>query len=198
MAKQAPLRNRGALALALLLMLFNCRPQTSPAIPAVFVVADQPGWQHRDGRLWWHDTLFSGWQYQLWAPGDTAFVGGFSEGRAEGFHRHWYSGHRPKEIRHFQRGWQEGEQRGWFDSGKPAFVYQFGNDVYDGVRKEWYPNGQPALDGHYQHGQENGWQRQWFANGVLKVNYVARHGRNYGFTGVKNCVNVWDSVTVSH
>ncbi|CAN5598553.1 hypothetical protein BH09BAC4_BH09BAC4_04780 [soil metagenome] len=200
MAKQAQLRNKVGFAIGLLLLLVGCHHSTPAivSIPNVYALADQPGWQRQEGRLWLKKELFSGWQYQLWPNGDTAFVGAFREGRAEGKHRHWHANHQPKEVRQYQNGWQQGEQRGWYESGKPAFIYHFQNDVYEGSLKEWYPNGRLARNGNYHEGHENGPQKIWFAEGVLKANYVARNGRNYGFTGVKNCVNVWDSLTGSH
>lgn len=200
MANQVLLRSRLGQLVALFLGFYGCRPANpaSSVIPTIYVSTEQSGWQKREGRMWRNDTLFSGWQYQLSPARDTLFVGAFNQGQAEGFHRQWYANRQLREIRHYQKGWQEGEQRGWFESGRQAFFYQFRNDQYEGIRKEWYRNGQPALYGHYHDGQESGVQQQWFANGVLKVNYVARNGRNYGFTGVKNCVNVWDSIAVSH
>ncbi len=199
MAKRAPLRN-SLYHWLLLALCAGCQPekQAPTAIPARYVSVDVPGWQQRSGNLWLNDTLFSGWQFQPTPAGDTLFCGGYLAGKAEGIHRQWYASGGLKEARHFHAGWQQGEQHGWHESGKPAFVYHFKNDVYEGSRKEWYANGKPALDGNYHEGQENGRQRQWFDNGSLKVNYEARNGRNYGFTGVKNCVNVWDSITVSH
>lgn len=199
MAHRARLRSKFGLLAALCAGLGGCQPSPpeTPFIPGLFVAASQPGWQQREGRLWLKNELFSGWQYQLWPTGDTAFAGAFREGKAEGFHRYWYVTRQPQEIRHFQNGWQEGEQRGWHELGTPAFVYRFRNDVYHGSVKEWLPNGQLVQDGNYEAGQESGLQRQWFADGSLKANYVVRNGRNYGFTGVKNCVNVWDSMAVA-
>ncbi|MFD2932367.1 toxin-antitoxin system YwqK family antitoxin [Spirosoma flavum] len=200
MAKQALLPNKLVSIAGLILCLFDCQQSTpkTVAIPGVFVSVDQSGWQKTEGNLWLTDTLFSGWQYQLWPTGDTAFVCGFNQGKAEGLHRQWYPNHRPKESRHYRKGWQEGEQRGWFPSGRQAFIYHFQNDVYEGNVNEWYSNGRPARTSDYHEGHENGLQRLWYADGSLKANYVARNGRNYGFTGVKNCVNVWDSLIVSH
>lgn len=200
MANQVLLRNRLGWFISLLVGMSSCHPAnpTTVVIPPVYVSTQQAGWQKREGRVLLNSTLFSGWQYQLDADHDTIFVGSYLQGKAEGFHRQWYANHQLKEVRHYQKGWQEGEQRGWFESGKRAFLYQFRNDVYEGSRKEWYTNGKPALYGNYHDGKEQGLQQQWFANGSLKVNYVARNGRNYGFTGVKNCVNVWDSIPVSH
>jgi len=200
MAKQAPLRNK---AYWLLFGLFGagCQPQPEQpavAVPSVYQPTRQAGWQRRSGRLWLSGKPFSGWQYELGPANDTLFVGAYVDGKAEGEHRFWHPNHRLKESRRFRNGWQEGPQRGWFESGKPAFVYHFRNDVYEGSRKEWYPNGQPARDGNYQNGQEAGRQQQWFADGSLKANYAVRNGRAYGFTGVKNCVNVWDSIAVTH
>jgi hypothetical protein len=200
MGRRAPLRSRFGGVAALLFLLAGCR-QTAPdtgTIPPMYVSAELAGWQKREGKLWRHDTLFSGWQYQLQTRGDTVFIGAFIKGKAEGTHRHWYPNHQRKEIRRYSHGWQEGEQRGWYESGRPAFIYQFQQDVYEGRRQEWYANGRPAQDGHYHQGQENGLQRMWYADGSIKVNYVARSGRNYGFTGVKNCVNVWDSIPTAH
>lgn len=184
----------------LLIIITACqsRQQTPPAIPTRYVDSDVPGWQQRAGSLWLNDSLFSGWQIHSTPTGDTLFCGSYLAGKAEGVHRQWYASGRLREERHYHTGWQEGEQRGWHESGKRAFVYQFKNDVYEGPRTEWYANGKPALAGNYHEGQEVGLQRQWFDNGTLKVNYEVRNGRHYGFTGVKNCVNVWDSITVTH
>lgn len=199
MARLAPLRNSVWL-LWLSLTLINCQSQQpgTASIPNVLVSANVPGWQQHEGKIWLDKKPFSGRQYQCTPSGDTLFSGTYLDGKPEGIHRHWYATGQLKEVRQYRNGWQEGEQRGWHESGKLAFVYQFKNDVYEGTRKEWYTNGKPALEGHYHEGQENGIQRQWFDTGSLKVNYEARNGRNYGFTGVKNCVNVWDSITVSH
>lgn len=199
MARQVPSRN-SFLLVVLLVILLSCHTQhtgTLP-IPNVAVSANVPGWQQREGKLWLNGRLFSGLHYQCTATGDTLFAGTYLDGKSEGIHRQWYATGRLKEIRQYRNSWQEGEQRGWHESGKPAFVYQFKNDVYEGSRKEWYTNGKPALTGNYHNGQEQGLQRQWFDSGRLKVNYEARNGRNYGFTGVKNCVNVWDSIAVPH
>ncbi|GAB3944837.1 hypothetical protein GCM10028805_12920 [Spirosoma harenae] len=200
MVKRAQSLSNFFLVVSLLLTFFQCQQKTPEAtsIPGVFESVDQDAWTHANGQLLLKNKPFSGWQYQLWTNGDTAYVGAFSEGKAEGIHRQWYANHKPKEVRQYRNGWQEDEQRGWHESGKPSFVYRFQNDVYEGNVKEWYVNGQPARDGNYHEGQEAGSQRQWFADGTLKFNYVARNGRNYGFTGVKNCVNVWDSISVSH
>ncbi|GAB3687654.1 hypothetical protein GCM10027592_01490 [Spirosoma flavus] len=200
MANRARLLSKLVGTVFLLLLLCQCRQQTDErsAIPSVFANANQTGWQRSEGRLFLNDRPFSGWQYALSDEGDTTFVGAFIEGKAEGQHRSWYVGRKLKEVRQYKNGWQEGARTGWFQSGKPAFVYHFRNDVYEGNRKEWLANGRLIFDGNYSQGQEEGRQQQWFADGSLKMNYVVRNGRTYGFTGVKDCVNVWDSITVAH
>ncbi len=198
MVKQAPLHSKYHL-IWLLLALMGCGHQQPKATapPSIFVSVNRPGWQRHNGQLWLENKPFSGYQFECGPTGDTLFVGSYQAGRAEGAHRYWYENRQLKEVRHYHNNWQQGEQRGWHQSGKQAFVYHFLNDVYEGRRQEWYPNGKPARNGHYHEGQENGLQQIWFANGALRANYVARAGRNYGFTGVKNCTNVWDSVHVS-
>ncbi|MBO0934408.1 toxin-antitoxin system YwqK family antitoxin [Fibrella aquatilis] len=195
MAKWARLRSKWLLSGGLLVVGLGCQ-QSGPSlsVSARWVSSTQPGWHRFDGRLWLTDTLFSGWQYTLHPTGDSAFVGGYVAGRAEGIHRHWYANGRLRESRQYQNGWQEGEQLGWYESGRRAYRYSFRQDVYDGPLLEWYANGQLAREGHYEAGHEQGAQRAWFANGRLKANYEARQGRNYGFTGVKHCVNVRDSI----
>ena len=197
MAKQAPFLNSWWLIGGLLLAGFGCQKRTpSLTVPARFVTSSQPGWQRRDGRLWLADTLFNGWRYVLHATGDTAFVGAYHEGREEGLHCQWYANGQRKEARNYQNGWQEGEQRGWYETGNQAFSYTFRQDVYQGLVREWYANGRLAREGHYHEGHEVGLQRVWFADGSVKANYEARNGRNYGFTGVKRCVNVRDSIAI--
>ncbi|WP_460951475.1 toxin-antitoxin system YwqK family antitoxin [Spirosoma daeguense] len=200
MANRALFRNKLVGLTGLLLILCQCRQKTaeSPIIPSIFSNSNLTGWQRSEGRLWLNNKPFSGWQYSLSTSGDTTFMGAYFDGKAEGQHRSWYENRKQKEVRQYKNGWQEGEQRGWFESGKPAFVYHFQNDMYQGNRKEWLANSRLIYDGNYREGQEEGAQRQWFADGSLKMNYVVRNGRTYGFTGVKNCVNVWDSITVAH
>jgi hypothetical protein len=162
---------------------------TAPAIPAVYVSADSTGWQPHNAETWYQGKPFSGWQYQLLANGDTAFVGAFWAGKAEGNHRFWHTNGTRRQIRHYQNGWQEGRQYGWYESGKRAFVYCFKNDVYEGPVTDWFTDGKLARKMQYHNGQEDGPQTMWFSDGSLKANYVVRNGRNYGLTGVKNCAN---------
>lgn len=180
--------------------LFGCQTknhQKSVVIPSVFVAIDQPDWQQKEGKLLYKNTQFDGWQYQLHANGDTAFVGAFLHGKPEGTHTQRYENKQLKEVRHYENGWQEGTQQGWYADGKPRFLYKFKNDVYQGIVKQWYPSGRLSVHFNYEQGQEAGRQQMWYSDGNLKANYVARNGRNYGLTGVKNCENVWDSVKVS-
>ncbi|MEZ0607531.1 toxin-antitoxin system YwqK family antitoxin [Fibrella sp. WM1] len=198
MARQAPLRDSGLVAwlIALLALgLPGCGAE--PSIPHVFVNSAAAGWQWRDGQLWLNNNRFSGWQYSLYPTGDTAFVGAYWQGKAEGVHRKRYANGQLREWRHYRHGWQEGEQRGWYANGKPEFTAQCQHDVYEGKLNEWFPNGRLARRGTYHEGHEEGPQQLWFDNGTLKANYEAREGRLYGFTGVKNCENVWDSIRVA-
>lgn len=199
MARRALFRSKWLLA-ALVALNCACRHSgdKAPSIPHRFVAADRTGWQRQNGQLWLVNTPFSGWQYALYPNGDTAFVGAFREGKAEGMHRQWYENRQLREVRRYNNGSQEGEQRGWYATGKPAFVYHFHNDVYEGTATQWFPNGQLAQVFTYHGGHEAGKQQLWYENGKLRANYVARNGRHYGLTGVKNCINVWDSVRVAH
>ncbi|GAA4415835.1 hypothetical protein GCM10023187_46690 [Nibrella viscosa] len=202
MAKQAPFRSKTWLLLAALAVgQTACRQatgETDTTIPNRLVSAEQPGWQRQNGLVWFNNEPFSGRQYALYANGDTVFVGAFRQGKAEGIHRQWYENRQPREVRRYVNGAQEGEQRGWYEDGKPAFVYHFRHDVYEGTATQWFPNGHLAQIFTYRDGREDGRQQLWYEDGTLRANYVARNGRHYGLTGVKNCVNVWDSIQVAH
>lgn len=194
MAPKALLPNKLAVWLLVITVAVvgGCQPgpsTTVPLIPAVYVAADGPGWQPHNAEMWYNGKPFSGWQYQLSANGDTAFVGAFWAGKAEGNHRFWHPTGKLRQIRHYQNGWQEGKQVGWYESGKRAFVYCFKNDVYEGSVVDWFADGKMARQMHYHDGQEAGLQTMWFSDGSLKANYEVRNGRNYGLTGIKNCVN---------
>lgn len=194
MAKQVLLRAKVGLVLWLMLSACEQPPADNPVIPTIFVSSDTPGWQRREGRLWLNNRLFSGWQYQCRASGDTAFVGAYFRGKAEGEHWSWHENRHVKEIRQYRNGWQEGQQRGWHASGSQAFLFLFLHDVYEGPVREWYPDGRTARSMNYHKGQEDGRQQMWFADGSIQANYVVRKGRTYGLTGVKNCVTVSDSL----
>ncbi|MCY7356010.1 MAG: SCO family protein [Rudanella sp.] len=90
MARLAPLRSKFSWYLLLFLTACQSRPADQVAIPTLFVSVDAPGWQRREGRLWLQDALFSGWQYQCRAAGDTVFVGSYWAGKPEGMHRAWH------------------------------------------------------------------------------------------------------------
>lgn len=138
---------------------------------------------------------YSGVVYDLYPNSDTMFVYSFMHGKQEGRNIEWYPSGRLKEVRWYHDNRKEGVHKGWYENGKLKFVANYRRDIYDGSVKEWLESGQLFKDFHYKNGQEAGAQRMYWADGKIRANYQCINGRNYGLTGVKNCVSVWaDSV----
>ena len=47
---------------------------------------------------------------------------------------------------------------------------------------------------NYKNGYEHGQQKIWYPDGRIKSNYIIKNGRRYGLLGIKNCINVSDSI----
>lgn len=162
-------------------------------VPSVYINADR-NFKTQQGITSLDNKPFSGWQFALYENKDTAFVMPYYNGKENGISKAWYQNKQVKEIRLFEQGKKTGVHQGWWPDGSPRFEYHFANDIYEGNVKEWNEAGLLFKDFNYKNGQENGLQKQFFSDGSIQFNYEARNGRNYGWTGVKNCVNVKDSL----
>ncbi len=175
------------------IVAYNCG-QNGNVAPAVFFNQSQHFFQTKQGITYLNDQPFSGRQFGLYENGDTAFITPYCDGKENGIAKAWYENKQLKEIRKYKRGKKTGTHSGWWPGGQQKFCFSYRDDVYEGEVKEWYSSGSLFKWFHYKNGQEEGLQQQYFANGSPQFNYVAKEGRNYGLTGVKNCVNVRDIV----
>jgi antitoxin component YwqK of YwqJK toxin-antitoxin module len=123
---------------------------------------------------------------------DTLSVDHFINGKKQGLSRIWYPNRQLKEIRFFDKGRYEGEHKGWWENGRQKFIYHYRNDVFDGNVKEWQSDGLLFRDFNFENGYEHGMQRMWYSNGKIKANYCATGTRQYGLTGTKHCINVFE------
>ena len=163
---------RIALVLWLFISLqFSCSNKNIE-IPAIFILQSDPSFTIKNGKLFYKNHFFSGWQYNLYASGDTA------------------------KIISFYKGKKQGLEKAWWENNRVKFIYHFSNDVYEGNVKEWYESGQLYRDFNYHNGHEYGQQKAYKSDGRLKVNYIIKEGRKYGLTGVKNCVTVGDADSI--
>lgn len=151
------------------------------------VLVTDPGIVHRDGAVYYHDSLFNGYLVALYdqdvEKSRTPYLAGKKHGRAEA----WYPDGTKMEERFWVNGLKEGEHRGWWDDGTLRYVYHFVDDVHEGAAQEWYADGAPYRDFNYVSGQEEGTQKMWNADGTFKANYVIRDGRRFGSIGAKPC-----------
>ncbi len=163
---------RIALVLWLFISLqFSCSNE-EVNIPSVFILQNSPSFTIKNGMLLYNKKVFSGWQYSLYANGDTAKIISFYNGKKQGL------------------------EKAWWENNRVKFIYHFSNDVYEGNVKEWYESGQLYRDFYYHNGHEFGQQKAYKSDGRIKVNYIIKEGRKYGLTGVKNCVTVGDADSI--
>ncbi|MBA4853106.1 toxin-antitoxin system YwqK family antitoxin [Emticicia sp. BO119] len=186
---------------SLYLLLGSCNPTTSQfqtaqiAIPDSYVLENDAAFAHNQGVLYYWQKPFSGWQYSLYANGDTARVIPFYEGREEGYSKTWYPDRILAEQRFYVKGRKEGLHQAWWENGQLKFIYQFNNDEHEGVQQAWAINGKLIQQFNYLKGHEEGHQQAWFDDGTLKSNYVIKNGRRFGLPGVKNCMSELENNT---
>ena len=197
MERLARLRIKLILVASISLWLLNSCERQKPSekiagnIPAIFVHSSHRDLKQKEGSLYYKNQSFSGWQYELFANGDTAMIVPFYQGKEHGCARQWYPNRKLKEQRWYEAGEKTGEHLAWWENGNRRFIYHFENGVYEGNQQEWNEAGALYRNANYEKGKEKGLQQLWRYDGKLIANYVARNGRNFGLTGVKNCKSVW-------
>lgn len=163
-------------------------------VPLAYQDALSDSFYIHQGILYFNNKRFSGIQYSLYQPGDTAFIKPYMNGLEEGVTKKWYNNKQLAEERLYIDGKKEGIHKGWWDNGNKKFEFEVSNDEYTNEFKEWSSNGLLLKLFHYKNGQENGSQQLFYENGKIKANYVILNGKRYGLLGTKNCKNVSDSI----
>ncbi len=148
---------------------------------------------HQD-TLYYQDKKYSGYIYDRFENGDSAFVGSYLNGMEEGVFKKWYRNNQLGEYRTYHSGKKVGKHVGFWEDGQPKFDFNFIAGELHGESNEWYPNGQAYKAFHYKMGYENGSQKMWWENGIIRANYVVRQGRRYGLIGMKLCMTPQDSI----
>jgi antitoxin component YwqK of YwqJK toxin-antitoxin module len=143
----------------------------------------------RQDTVLYNSKRFSGYIYQLFPTGDTAFVLTYLNGLQEGKSKKWYPNRQLKEERFYAAGHKQGLQMGWWPDGKPKFIFEANNDDYAGAFKEWFSSGKIAKYFYYQNGHEQGSQKAWWPDGTIRANYVILNGEKFGLFGQKLCIN---------
>jgi len=142
-----------------------------------------------NGVIEYHHKPLTGFVYDVSAKGDTLLSARYSVGQEDGWARKWYPNHQLAEERFYAHGKRENTHRAWWPNGKLRFQYNYANDLMQGSEEEWFESGAPYRKLVYKAGYEDGKQTVWNFDGALFANYVAKDGRNYGLTGVMNCIN---------
>jgi antitoxin component YwqK of YwqJK toxin-antitoxin module len=176
-------------------MAFN-EQKVAKIIPFNFKDANDPNFQYVQDTVYYQQKRFTGYQYLLYANGDTAFVKPYFGGLEEGEIKKWYPNRKLAEERYYIAGKKEKIHRAWWPNGKLKFTYEFDNDEFNGVNKEWYETGTLFKEFHYEKGYEIGSQKMFWFNGKIRANYVIKNNRRYGLLGTKNCINVADSIFI--
>lgn len=148
---------------------------------------------HQD-TLYYQDKKYSGYIYDYFENGDTAYVGSYLNGIEEGVFKKWYRTNQLAEYRTYHEGKKVGKHVGFWEDGQPKFEFNFIAGELHGESNEWYRNGQAYKAFHYKMGYENGSQKMWWENGIIRANYVVKEGRRYGLIGLKLCMTPQDSI----
>jgi antitoxin component YwqK of YwqJK toxin-antitoxin module len=148
---------------------------------------------HQD-TLYYQDKKYSGYIYDRFENGDSAFVGSYLNGMEEGVFKKWYRNNQLGEYRTYHAGKKVGKHVGFWEDGRHKFEFNFIAGELHGESNEWYPNGQAYKAFHYKMGYENGSQKMWWENGIIRANYVVKQGRRYGLIGLKLCMTPQDSI----
>ena len=125
---------------------------------------------------------------------DTLSISFYNKGLKDGVWKKFYNNGSLKEVRVFKNDKKTGQYFGYYMSGEIAFEYNFKDGEYHGKRYEWKKDGSLLRESNYKNGYEKGFQKIWWADGRIKSNYVIKNNRRYGLLGIKNCVNVSDSI----
>ena len=163
-------------------------------VPVNYINSNDSGFAKHQDTVYYQQKYFSGYQFSLFANGDTAFIKSYFNGVEEGIQKKWYTNKQLAEERVYINGKKEGTHQGWWPDGKPKFSFTAYNDEYEGEFKEWYFSGLLGKQFHYLKGQEEGSQRLWWDNGTVRANYVIRNGKKYGLIGLVTCSNPYDSI----
>ena len=138
---------------------------------------------------------YTGYLYKLAEnQKDTILKSFYRDGLKHGVWKKFYNTGEIKEIRHFKKGKKTGKYLGYYMKGGLAFEYNFKDGEYHGKRYEWKKDGSLLRESTYENGYEKGVQKIWWPDGRVKSNYIIKNNRRYGLLGVKNCVNVSDSI----
>lgn len=148
---------------------------------------------HQD-TLYYQSTKYSGYIFDQFANGDSAYLGSYLNGIEEGVFKKWYLNKQLAEYRTYHAGKKVGKHVGFWEDGQPKFEFNFMDGELQGIANEWYRNGQPYKAFHYKMGYENGSQKMWWENGIIRANYVVKQGRRYGLIGLKLCMTPQDSI----
>jgi len=139
--------------------------------------------------------VFTGYLYEMYPESkDTMFVNFYNAGKKDGIWRKLYPSGKLKEIRYYKKGIKEGKYIGFFRNGNKSFEYNFRNGEYNGEYKVWRADKMLLRVSNYKNGYEHGQQKIWYPDGKIKSNYIIKNGRRYGLLGIKNCINVSDSI----
>jgi antitoxin component YwqK of YwqJK toxin-antitoxin module len=168
--------------------------QTEIILPNRYLKSKDPFISLHQDTLYYQDKKYSGYIYDHFENGDTAYVGSYLNGIEEGFFKKWYRTNQLAEYRTYHEGKKVGKHVGFWEDGQPKFEFNFIAGELHGESNEWYRNGQAYKVFHYKMGYENGSQKMWWENGIIRANYVVKQGRRYGLIGLKLCMNPQDSI----
>ncbi|MEO0337694.1 MAG: hypothetical protein AAF242_00630 [Bacteroidota bacterium] len=160
---------------------------TTDVVPNIEVLQETAGFARQSGRLYYQDTLFSGYLTTYYSNGQLKSKTGYTQGMRQGGDLGWYPDGSLLQIRYYHLGQKVGIHTGYWPTGNYKYRFHFEEDLHHGAAQEWYPNGCLYTSYQYQNGKEDGPQQSWNPDGSFKANFVTIDGHRYGLIGLKKC-----------
>jgi antitoxin component YwqK of YwqJK toxin-antitoxin module len=159
-------------------------------IPAIVVNASDSSLHLKNGKWYFHDSLFSGTIQELYPFNQQIkSVQTFYKGKEEG----WLKTFNPDGIKEMQRYFHDGDKdsvhTSWWHNGNKKLEIHFSKGNYNGLYQEWYENGQPFKYVVYETGNDME-GKAWRPNGKLYMNFINKNGRRYGLLNSQMCFSL--------
>ncbi len=148
----------------------------------------------REGRWYYKEKPFSGYQMEWHCNGVLAEQTGYLEGKRHGPALKWYDNGILLSQKNYVANRLEGVAKTWWPTGQQSSESNYRNRQRHGKQTKWYPSGQIARVTRFIEGKEEGLQQAWLKTGKLYANYEAKGGRFFGLKRSNLCYQLSNEV----
>ena len=144
--------------------------QRANEIPNIQVNVEVESFETYNGKLYYKNERFSGYQFSTFKDGKLASLTPYLEGVRSGKAIAFYPNGQKKYEKFYKNGKRVEVHTGWYATGQVRFINKYKNDLLEGEQKDYFENGVLARVCYYVKGKEQGSQQQWDETGKFVVN----------------------------